>query len=316
MKRYGYVRVSTLQQNKERQIRNIQEQYPDAVIISDEFTGTEMDRPAWSKLYPKLRRGDTVVFDSVSRMSRDAEEGFRVYQELYERDVDLVFLKEPHINTEAYREALKGSIKLDVSSGDQDTDDLISGIMTAVNRFMLAKVKSDIKKAFEQSQKEVDDLRQRVREGMAETRKNNESLKVLYPDSYKDRADYKKVGRETGDKLHVKKAEPIKELIREYSRDFNGHNTDAEVLAILSTKTVKIPIMKRSGKTEEKEISAQISRNTLYKYKREMRAWDLAPAYEWSKVKDDGNTAEVDVEVMDITKPDTVIQVEVNEVKK
>ena len=254
MKRYGYVRVSTTEQNIERQIKNIKAQYPDAVIIQDEYTGTKMDRPAWSKLYPKLKKGDQVVFDSVSRMSRDAEEGFKVYQELYERGCELIFLKEPHINTASYREALKGSISVDVKSGDQATDDLISGIMTAINSFMMAKVKGDIKKAFEQSQKEVDDLRQRVKEGMAVAKING-----------------KQVGRSEGDKLTVKKAEPIKALIREYSRDFDGHNTDSEVLAILKTKTVTIPNKKRNGQIENREISAKLSRNTLYKYKKEMR---------------------------------------------
>lgn len=254
MKKYGYVRVSTMEQNIERQIKNIKAQYPDAIIIQDEYTGTKMDRPAWSKLYPKLKKGDQIVFDSVSRMSRDAEEGFKVYQELYERGCELIFLKEPHISTASYREALKGSLKVDVKSGDKDTDDLISGIMTAVNKFMMAKVKGDIKKAFDQAEKEVMDLRQRVKEGMAVAK-----------------LDGKQIGRSEGDKLTIKKAEPIKALIRKYSRDFEGTLSDMELLGVLSTKTVKIPTKKRSGKVEEREISAKLSRNTLYKYKKEMR---------------------------------------------
>ena len=70
----------------------------------------------------------------------------------------------------------------------------------------------------------------------------------------------------------MKKAEPIKALIRKYSRDFDGNLTDVELLGVLSAKTVKIPSQKRSGKVEEREISAKISRNTLYKYKREMHS--------------------------------------------
>ena len=271
MKIYGYVRVSTLEQNKERQIKNILRDYPEAFILSEEYTGKTMDRPVWSKLYPKLREGDVVVFDEVSRMSRDAEEGFRVYQELYERGVDLVFLKEPHISTTSYREALKGSIKVDVKSGDQDTDDLISGIMTALNKFMLAKVRADIKKAFEQSQNETDLRAQRAKEGIAEAKKRNEELKILYPDTYMERPEYSQIGREREDKLTIKKAEPIKALIRKYSRDFEGTLSDMELLGVLSTKTVKIPNKKRSGKVEEREISAKLSRNTLYKYKKEMK---------------------------------------------
>ena len=174
MKQYGYVRVSTLEQNKERQIANIKAQYPKAVIMTEEYTGKTMDRPVWGKLYPKLKKGDMIIFDEVSRMSRDAEEGFRVYQELYERGVDLVFLKEPHISTDSYREALKGSISVDVKSGDQDTDDLITGIMTALNKFMLSKVRADIKRAFEQSQAETDLRAQRAGEGIAEAKKHNE----------------------------------------------------------------------------------------------------------------------------------------------
>lgn len=273
MKKYGYVRVSTMEQNIERQIKNIKAQYPEAIIIQDEYTGTKMDRPAWSKLYPKLKKGDLVVFDSVSRMSRDAEEGFKVYQELYERGCDLIFLKEPHINTTSYREALKGSISVDVKSGDQDTDDLISGIMTALNKFMLAKVKADIKKAFDQAEKEVMDLRQRVKEGMAVAKENNERLIIKYGSVEKAMEDptWSDIGRSEGDKLHIKKAEPIKALIRKYSRDFDGTLSDTEVLGVLSTKTVKIPTKKRSGKVEEREISAKLSRNTLYKYKKQMR---------------------------------------------
>lgn len=251
---YGYVRVSTMQQNIERQIRNIKERYPEAIIIQDEYTGTKMNRPQWSKLYKALKAGDIIIFDEVSRMSRDAEEGFRVYQELYERGCELIFLKESHINTEAYREALKGAIKTEVKSGDQDTDELITGIMTALNKFMMSKVKSDIRRAFDQAEKEVKYLRQRTHEGIETARLNG-----------------KQIGRSEGDKLTVKKSEPIKELIRQYSKDFDGNLNDMELLGVLNTKTVKVPA-KQKGK--EKEISAHLSRNTLYKYKREMKEND------------------------------------------
>lgn len=109
---YGYVRVSTPKQNIERQIRNIKAAYPSALIIQDEYTGTKMSRPNWTKLYHRLNNGDTVIFDSVSRMSRDADDGFAIYEELYRRGISLVFLKEPHINTDTYRKALASGIPL------------------------------------------------------------------------------------------------------------------------------------------------------------------------------------------------------------
>ena len=112
-----------------------------------------MDRPEWKRLYRKLENGDTVVFDSVSRMSRNAEEGFALYKELYQRNISLVFIKEPHINTDVFREAAKNSAPLTGT----DVDYILEGI----NRYLLALAEKQIAIAFEQAQKEVDDLYQR-----------------------------------------------------------------------------------------------------------------------------------------------------------
>ena len=50
-----------------------------------------------------LKRGDTVIFDSVSRMNRNAEEGFQLYMELLEKGINLEFINEPYINTDYYK---------------------------------------------------------------------------------------------------------------------------------------------------------------------------------------------------------------------
>lgn len=261
MKIYGYVRVSTLEQNKERQIQNIKREHENAIIFTEEYTGKTMDRPVWSKLCPKLKKGDVVVFDEVSRMSRNAAEGFKVYQELFERGVNLIFLKEPYLNTDVFSGQIQ---RATVQTGKDYLDQGLKIILMGV-------AEEQIKIAFEQSQAETDLRAQRAGEGIAEAKKHNEELEVLYPDSYKDHPEYSQIGREKGDKLTIKKAEPIKALIRKYSRDFDGTLSDTELLGVLSTKTVKIPNKKRSGKVEEREISAKLSRNTLYKYKKEMR---------------------------------------------
>ena len=80
---YGYTRISRPQQSIERQIRNIKKEYPAAVIVREAYTGAVMDRPEWKKLYKRVKAQDTIIFDSVSRMSRNAEEGFTVYKDLY-----------------------------------------------------------------------------------------------------------------------------------------------------------------------------------------------------------------------------------------
>ena len=109
---YGYCRISRPTQNIERQARNIAEYDSKAKLIKEAYTGTTQERPAWMKLRKGLRPGDTVIFDSVSRMSRNAAEGFREYQELFDAGINLVFLKERHIDTETYKSALQSGIDM------------------------------------------------------------------------------------------------------------------------------------------------------------------------------------------------------------
>lgn len=228
---YGYCRVSTKKQSIERQIRNIKGFCPDAHIVTETYTGTSLDRPEWKKLYKRLKNGDLVVFDSVSRMSRDEEEGFALYKELFERGINLVFLNERHIDTMAYREALEGIIATEVSTGDNATDELVNSIMEAINKFMMKKVEADIKKAFEQSAKEVKDLRKRTQQGIETARLNG-----------------KRIGTEKGRILKTKKSVSAKPLIIKHCKDFDGTLSDMDCVKLIG-----------------------ISRKTYYKYKRELK---------------------------------------------
>lgn len=228
---YGYCRISTKQQSIERQIRNIKASYPEAVIFQEAYTGTKLDRPEWNKLFKKVKAGDTLVFDSVSRMSRNAKEGFVVYKELYHRGVNLVFIKERHIDTDAYENAMQGIVKTTIDSGDTATDELVNSIMSAINKFMMNKVEQDIYAAFEQAQLENDIRKQNTKEGIETARING-----------------KQIGQKRGAKLTTKKSIEAKAQIEKYSKDFSGFLPDADV-------------MKLTG----------LSRNTYYKYKRELK---------------------------------------------
>lgn len=221
--RYGYARISRPKQSIERQIRNIKAAYPDAVIIEEIFTRTRFDRKEWPKLMKKVKAGDEIVFDSVSRMSGNAEEGFSVYVELYNRGVSLVFLKEPHINTETYKKALENNVPLTGSSVDL--------ILEGVNKYLMELAKEQIRLAFEQSEKEVEDLHQRTREGIVTAHLNG-----------------KQSGRRPNAVVVTQKSIMAKEIILKHSKDFNGTLNDPEV-------------MKLTG----------LARNTYYKYKRELR---------------------------------------------
>lgn len=205
---YGYVRVSTPKQNIERQIRNIKTVYPNALIIQDEYTGTKMTRPNWTKLYQRIKGGDTIVFDSVSRMSRNAEDGFSIYEELYGRAVSLVFLKEPHINTDTYRKAITNGIPLTGTNVDY--------ILAGVNQYLLSLAKEQIRLAFEQAEKEVSDLHQRTKEGIETARLNG-----------------KQIGLKAGTKLETKKSVKAKELIVRYNKDFEGCLSDSECIRLI-----------------------------------------------------------------------------------
>lgn len=220
---YGYARVSTKQQSIERQIRNIKQENNEAMIFQEKYTGTKIDgREEFKKLLSAVKQGDTIIFDSVSRMSRNAEEGFELYKELFNKGVELIFIKESYINTSTYKSALETNIKL--------TGTIVDSILEGVNKYLMQLAEEQIKIAFNQAEKEVEDLRQRTREGLV-------TAKI----------EGKKVGREKGDKLTTKKSVESKKLIRKYSKEFEGSLTDKDCIKLIG-----------------------ISRNSYYKYKREM----------------------------------------------
>lgn len=206
---YGYARISRKEQSIDRQIRNIQAAYPEAHIVQEAYTGTKMDRPEWNKLMKVIKAGDTIVFDSVSRMSRSADEGVATYFQLMDKKVDLVFLKEPYINTSTYLEASQQSIN---STGNDIADLYIE----ATNKVIKLLAKKQIATAFEQAEKEVMDLRQRTREGIESARRNG-----------------KQIGQKKGNKLTIKKKGPAMDDIRQYNRDFDGKLNDLKTMKLV-----------------------------------------------------------------------------------
>lgn len=225
---YGYCRISTAKQSIERQERNIKAVYADAIIVKEVFTGTQVDgRVEWDKIYKKVNAGDTIVFDSVSRMSRNATEGVELYMELFNKGVNLVFLKESYINTEVY----KSTIEQTIGTTGNDIADIY---IEATNKVIKLLAEKQIIKAFEQAEKEVQDLRQRTREGIETARLNG-----------------KQIGRADGTNVQTKKSVEMKEKIRKMAKSFDGNMTDKEVIETL-----------------------KIARNTYFKYKREMKVAD------------------------------------------
>lgn len=229
---YGYARVSTKTQRLDRQVENIINAYPEVKqIYTEKWTGTEVDhREEFQKLIKRVKTGDTIVFDSVSRMSRDADEGIKLYFALFDKGVHLVFLKERYIDTSVYAENMVDKIELTGA----DEDEIFKGL----NNYFRKLAQRQIRIAFEQAEKEVKDLQKRVSEGMRATQKKNKGL----PEEQQIQ-----IGQRKGTKLTTKKSIEAKKIIKAKSKDFDGANND-------------IDCMKLTG----------LSRNTYYKYKREL----------------------------------------------
>lgn len=164
-------------------------------------------------------------------MSRNSEEGFALYEDLFNKGINIIFLKESYINTDVYRKALDNQISFELSTGNNATDELMQTIISALNKYTLAVAKEQIKKAFDQSEKEVMDLHQRTSEGMLTAKLNG-----------------KQIGQKKGTKLTTKKSIKAKQIISKHSKDFDGTLTDYECIKL-----------------------AGITKKTYYKYKRELR---------------------------------------------
>ena len=96
----GYARISKTSQNIERQIENLNKYNENIIIFQEAFSSKTLERTEFIKMLKlaekELSKNNKVniVFDSVSRMSRDEIEGSKLYFELEEKGIDLIFLKD------------------------------------------------------------------------------------------------------------------------------------------------------------------------------------------------------------------------------
>ena len=213
----------------ERQIENLTRAYPNARIYQEAYTGTKTEgRREFNKMLSVVKPGDTIIFDSVSRMSRNADDGIKLYMDLYDRGINLVFLKEQYISTDVYKESVQQSI---AATGNEIADIYIQ----ATNKVIKLLAEQQIRKAFEQAEKEVQDLHERTREGIREAKRKG-----------------KQVGRVTGMTVTTKKSLEAKRLMQEYSRDFDGTLNDIDTMTQIRARV------------------GTLSRNSYYKYKKEL----------------------------------------------
>ena len=206
---YGYVRVSTDRQNIDRQIRNILAVDASAKIYQEIFTGTKTTgRHEFQKLLNKVQSGDTIIFDSVSRMSRNASEGFELYKKLFDDGVNLVFINEPYINTDVYK-ATRDAL---VPMTNTDVDLILAG----VNQYLMKLAEKQVELVFEQAQKERDDLSERTKQGLQTAKLNGKQL-----------------GRAKSTVVVTKKSDESKKKMLQHAKTFGGTLTDVEMIKLL-----------------------------------------------------------------------------------
>ena len=90
---YGYARVSTSDQNLDRQLDALRQHGVDK-IYCEKMSGTKKNRPELDRMLHDLQDGDTVVIESLSRLGRSVKNLSDLMEQFNARDICLVSLKE------------------------------------------------------------------------------------------------------------------------------------------------------------------------------------------------------------------------------
>ena len=112
---YGYVRVSTKEQNLDRQILALREfGIPENLIFQEKQSGKDCERPVYKRLVKKLKPGDTLVIKSIDRLGRNYDEILEQWRIITkEKRADIVVLDMPLLDTRQGRD-LTGTLIADI----------------------------------------------------------------------------------------------------------------------------------------------------------------------------------------------------------
>ena len=110
MERYGYIRVSTKEQNPERQFQAMKEQQiKRSNIFLDKISGQDFARPQYKKMLKKLKKGDVIIIKSIDRLGRNYEEILEQWRRITkEIGADIQVIDMPLLNTNSFHEDLTG----------------------------------------------------------------------------------------------------------------------------------------------------------------------------------------------------------------
>ena len=110
----GYVRVSTVEQNEDRQIKTMKENDVDKIYM-DKLSGKDFNRPNYQKMISELKEGDLVILDSLDRLGRNydgiIEEWHRITKQI---KADIKVLDMPLLDTTTTENNLTGKFMADM----------------------------------------------------------------------------------------------------------------------------------------------------------------------------------------------------------
>lgn len=116
MERYGYIRVSTKEQNPERQLLAMEEQnIKKENIYLDKMSGQDFSRPQYKRLLKRMKKGDVMVVKSIDRLGRNYTEILEQWRIITkEKGADIQVLDMPLLNTNSMHSDLTGVFVADL----------------------------------------------------------------------------------------------------------------------------------------------------------------------------------------------------------
>lgn len=187
---YAYMRISTEEERGKQKFTRQQaaltrwmketgNDISDRNIYKDDASGKTFDRKEWTELFDTVQEGDTIVFKSLDRFTRNQEEGYKVYMALMDKGVKLVFIDNPTISTEYIMNMWNIAEKQDSA-------------VTRETLYFIAKI--TLIAELERAQKEREIISKRTREGIAaspnKSGRKTGQLDKLTPELEKDLRAY------------------------------------------------------------------------------------------------------------------------------
>ena len=112
---WGYARVSTVQQNEDRQIVELRPLVTtESHLLIEKQSGKNFDRPIYQSLKNIMREGDTLVIKSLDRLGRNYEQMKDEWKDLSDRGIKVKILDTPLLDTSRYDDELMGKFVSDV----------------------------------------------------------------------------------------------------------------------------------------------------------------------------------------------------------